>query len=807
MATSKKRARIQTGRISASKFQIGQRRGQYFAVPETPQNNSLSADQELVATLERMDVVYRTLCAVLFNFVPKSGHPGGSISSGRIVQSLLYSTMEYDFTDPDAKEADQICFAAGHKALGLYAAWALRNECMRIAHPALLPEEKKQLRLEDLLGFRRSPTTATPLFKKYGSKALDGHPTPATPFVSLATGASGVGMTTATGLAFGALDLFGQNAPRVHIIEGEGGLTPGRVYEIMAAAGSAQISNIVLHVDWNQASIDSDHVCREGERPGDYVQWNPCELAYLHDWNVVNVADGFDFKQVLAAQHLATTGMKNHQPTAVVYRTVKGWKYGMEGRVTHGAGHDFCSQGFHDSLAEFERGFGERFPRFEGDQTPENIEEVFFQFLALIRKSLEKEPRIAGALCARIEDARQRLKDRGRTPREDAPNLSAIYEDGSLSPGRHPAELALRPGAEVTTRGVLGDTLNFLNRKTNGAFIGSSADLFGSTSLADLADGISDGYFNLETQAGSRLIMLGGICEDAIGGFMAGLSSFGYHIGVGSSYGAFIAALQHVSARLHAIGQEARARTFGDRYRPFVMICAHAGPKTGEDGPTHADPQALQLIQENFPRGTMITLTPWDTQEIWPLMIASLAARPAIIAPFVTRPSESVVDRAQFGLPPAFAAAKGVYALRKANRKNGGGHGTVVLQGNGVARIFITEVLPQLETEGLDLNVFYVASAELFDLLPEAEKEEIFPESLAREAMGITEFTLPTMFRWVTSNEGRNRTLSPFAGGHYLGSGQAEMVIAEAGLHGAAQLEKVRDYAEFTAKGTPNPGR
>ena len=32
--------------------------------------------------------------------------------------------------------------------------------------------------------------------------------------------------------------------------------------------------------------------------------------------------------------------------------------------------------------------------------------------------------------------------------------------------------------------------------------------------------------------------------------------------------------------------------------------------KTGEDGPTHADPQCLQLIQENFPPGIMVTLTP-----------------------------------------------------------------------------------------------------------------------------------------------------------------------------------------------------
>ncbi len=68
------------------------------------------------------------------------------------------------------------------------------------------------------------------------------------------------------------------------------------------------------------------------------------------------------------------------------------------------------------------------------------------------------------------------------------------------------------------------------------------------------------------------------------------------------------------------------------------MVNAHAGPMTGEDGPTHACPQPLQLLQDNFAKGSSITLTPWDPQEVWPLLIAALNARPALLAPFVTRP-------------------------------------------------------------------------------------------------------------------------------------------------------------------------
>lgn len=791
----------------ATPFKWNDRRGQYYDIDAILKSNSnhFSCDDRLQGALDRYDITYRALCAILFNYVPKSGHPGGSISSGHVVASLLFKGMDYDISDPDRKDADHLCYAAGHKAMGLYAAWALRNECVRIGCKDMLAKsEKNQLRLEDLLGFRRNPTTETPLFKKYQAKALDGHPAPSTPFVRMATGASGVGVTTAVGLAFGALDYYGeQAAPFIHIVEGEGGLTPGRVQEVMAAAGTIGMPNVVLHVDWNQASIDSNRVCKEGKEFGDYVQWNPLELAYMHDWNVIWVANGMDFKQVLAAQTLARSLriQGKQRPTAIIYRTVKGWKYGIEGRSSHGAGHEFCSPEFYKALSEFEEKFAEKFPRFNGDKSPTNVEQNFFDCLLVIRRALEKSSiDCAAVLASELAASKERLQTKNRTPRADAPNIDLIYDDNALSPKEVPADLQLAPGKSVTLRGVLGDCLGYLNKKSKGAIFGSSADLFGSTSVTNLAKGFSDGYYNLEKNPNSRLLMIGGICEDGMGGFMAGLSSYGQHIGVGTSYGAFIAALQHITARLHAIGQEAKRHVSGKPCNPFVVVCAHAGPKTGEDGPTHADPQALQLMAENFPRGLVITLTPSEPTEIWPLLIASLKVRPAVIVPFVSRPNENVLDRNLLKLAPAHHAAQGVYALRSADPSAEKYHGTLVIQGNSVSEPFLHEVLPRLDKEGLNLNIYYVASAELFDLLPTQEQERIFPARLAAEAMGISEFTMPTMYRWITSVEGRARTLHSFAKGHYLGSGQAHKVLEEAGLNADGQFAAIMDYARMVSK-------
>ncbi len=777
---------------------LGPRRGIYCDVTDLLKGGKPPLTARQVKLLEEFDLVYRTLCMLLYNYVPVSGHPGGSISAGRFMAVLLLDFLDYDISRPGRDDADTISLGAGHKTMGLYSLWAMRTEALRIAAPELLPaDERLQLRLEDLLGFRRNPISRTALLKKFKAKVLDGHPTPATPFVRLATGASGVGVGSAIGLALGARDFYGPDAPRVHIVEGEGGLTPGRVSEALAAAGTASLGNVILHVDWNQASIDSNHVCREDGTPGDYVQWTPAELAYLHDWNVIAVPDGKDWQQIFAAQKKARE-MGNSQPTAIVYRTVKGWQYGLEGKASHGAGHKLCADGFFTALDPFTASAKEALPRCEasrqrcrGGSDAGILEECFWEALRCVRKTLEGNRPLTEMIVERLRAAQGRLERRRRTPRSGAPRLEAVYEIARRSAVKTPPGLTLAPGAATTLRAEFGRILDYYNRASDGALFAAAADLLGSTSLITAGQGFAAGYFNAAANPGSRILATGGICEDAMTAILAGLASFGRHSGAGSSYGAFLAPLGHIAARLHAIANQARQALEKGPYRPIILVCAHAGLKTGEDGPTHADPQPLQVLQENFPRGTVVTLTPWDPQELWPLTAAALNRRPAVIAPFVTRPTERIPDRRALGLPPAEAAAAGVYLLRRGRGKKAG---VVVLQGSEVGYAFVEEALPLLEKRGVDLNVYYVASAELFDLLPRSAREKIFPEEHARRAMGITGFTLPTMYRWVLSAQGREATLHPFRKGHYLGSGQAHMVLAEAGLDGKSQFRAIMQY-------------
>jgi transketolase len=781
-------------------FELGPRRAVEIdssTLLATQHEPPLAKDE--LAAFERFDAIYRSLCALMFNYVPMSGHPGGSISSGRFVACVVFDALDHDLSNPERPDADLLSYAAGHKALGLYAMWALRNEVARIGAPELLPaNDRLQLRLEDLLGFRRNPVTSTPLFAAFNVKPLDGHPTPATPFVRLSTGASGVGVPSSLGLALGAADYYGTDAPRIHIVEGEGGLTPGRASEAMAAAGTASLANAILHVDWNQASIDSERVCRDGNEPGEYVQWTPAELALLHDWNVIEVDDGTDIQKIVAAQRQALA-LDNGQPTAIIYRTTKGWKYGIEGRRSHGAGHQLCSADFYGAIADLEQLAELEIPRCDPTDPPcrkgseaEVVERCYWQALEAVRAVLEQDREMTDRLAGRLRSARDRLVERRRAPRSGAPRVEAIYENAAAVHDA-PPHLDLEPGAVTTLRGELGKVLDHCNRISDGALFIAAADLLGSTSVATGGRAFADGLWNARTNPDARLIAVGGICEDAISALMSGLSSYGRHIGVGSSYGAFIAALGHIASRLHAIGNQARQAVAPGPYRPFFLVLAHAGLKTGEDGPTHADPQALQLLQENFPRGTLITLTPWDPQEVWHLVCAALAQRPAVIAPVVTRPSETVIDRAALGLAPASHARDGLYRLRAAS---GPADATVVLQGSAVTYAFLEAALPRLTADGIEVDAYAVTSTELFDLLPADRQHEIFTEDRAHTAMGITGLTLPTMYRWITSRRGREATLHPYQKGRYLGSGPGHRVLEEAGLDGMSQYEAIRRFAE-----------
>jgi transketolase len=405
---------------------------------------------------------------------------------------------------------------------------------------------------------------------------------------------------------------------------------------------------------------------------------------------------------------------------------------------------------------------------------------------------IEQEEGMCESLSARVQDSFERLDGHKREAHANAPRLESVVE--ACDPRNTPSELVLKIGSKFPLRKQIGEVLGYLNRKSNGAILFGSADLSDSTAVSGANKGFAENFWHYRHNTSSRSLSMGGICEDGLSCILVGISGFGKHIGVGASYGAFLSPLGHIAARVHAISQQMKQELDPGPYSTVILQCGHAGMKTGEDGPTHADPQAYQLHAENYAPGTAITLTPWEPQEIWPLVAAGLKARPAVLVPFVTRPNEPILDRTSLGLAPESSAITGVYCLSEPSQKDL--DGIIVLQGSGVTLVFVNDVLPRLKKEGINLKVMYVASPELFDRLLDSEKQIIYNEDMAQNAMGITGFTLPTMYRWIQSDLGRKHTMHPFQRGHYLGSGPGDDVIREAGLDGSGQYAGIKNYIE-----------
>src|SRR5213595_906421 len=151
-----------------------------------------------------------------------SGHPTSCCSAADIVAALFFGHMRYDPKNSHFYNNDRFILSKGHAAPLLYAAWA---------ETGLFPAE-------DLLKLRQ-----------IGSD-LEGHPTPRLPFVDVATGSLGQGLSVAVGMALCArLDNLDY---RTYALLGDGECAEGGVWEAASLAGIYQLNNLIAVVDVNR---------------------------------------------------------------------------------------------------------------------------------------------------------------------------------------------------------------------------------------------------------------------------------------------------------------------------------------------------------------------------------------------------------------------------------------------------------------------------------------------------------------------------------------------------------------------------
>ena len=142
---------------------------------------------------------------------------------------------------------------------------------------------------------------------------LQGHPdTKKCPGVDASTGSLGQGISIAVGMALGAKHTG--NKCHVYTMIGDGESQEGLVWEASMAAAHYKLDNLTVILDHNGMQIDgtNDQVMSLGDIKAK-------ALAFGYD--VIEVADGNDMKQVLDALHAPACPGK---PRFILLQTVKG---------------------------------------------------------------------------------------------------------------------------------------------------------------------------------------------------------------------------------------------------------------------------------------------------------------------------------------------------------------------------------------------------------------------------------------------------------------------------------------------------
>ncbi len=230
------------------------------------------------ATRLRIDSVRATSAA-------GSGHPTSCASAAEIMAALFFSVMRYDPKDPKNPANDVFVLSKGHAAPILYSAWA---------EAGLFPREQ-------LLNLRKIDSD------------LEGHPTPRLPFVDVATGSLGQGISAGLGLAIHFKELERQSN-RIYVLLGDGEMAEGSVWEAAEIASYRKLDNFCVTVDINRLGQSGPTMLQHDLRPFQQ-RWE------AFGWHTIAV-DGHDLPALLAAYSEAEN--TKGQPTVVLACTFKG---------------------------------------------------------------------------------------------------------------------------------------------------------------------------------------------------------------------------------------------------------------------------------------------------------------------------------------------------------------------------------------------------------------------------------------------------------------------------------------------------
>lgn len=213
-----------------------------------------------------------------------SGHPTSCTSAADLTAALFFDVMRFRPDRPGAPDNDRFILSKGHAAPLLYAAWA----------------EAGAFSTESLATLRQIDSN------------LEGHPTPRLPFVEVATGSLGQGLSNGVGMALaGKMDALQRT---VFVLLGDGECAEGNVWEAVQIAGYYTLDNLVAIVDVNRFGQSEPTMLEH-----DLGAYRKRFEAF--GWRAFPV-DGHDMTQLVRT--LRRTKRRSGRPVVVLARTIKG---------------------------------------------------------------------------------------------------------------------------------------------------------------------------------------------------------------------------------------------------------------------------------------------------------------------------------------------------------------------------------------------------------------------------------------------------------------------------------------------------
>jgi transketolase len=596
-----------------------------------------------------------------------SGHPGLPLDAAPMAYVLWTRWLKYNPRNPQWADRDRFVLSAGHGSALLY---------------SLLHLTGYDLSLDEIKRFRQ-----------FGSKA-PGHPERRhTPGVEVTTGPLGQGMANAVGLAIAEAQLAAlYNRPGHAIVDhhtyalvSDGDLMEGVASEAASLAGHLRLGKLVCLYDDNSVTLAaSTDITFTEDRAARFAAYG---------WHTLIVADGNDLAALNAAIEEARG--ETARPSLIVVCTHIG--YGspeQDSFKAHGSPLGV------DDVRKTKQKLG--WPTEPDFLIPDAA-------LARFREAIERGARAEASWNERLAAYAKAFPDLHQE--------LACRLNGELPPGWDadiPVFEADPKG--IATRAASGKVMNAIAPRLP-ALSGGSADLDPSTKTAlkglgdfnppaagDDQQGSAGGGWSL---AGRNLHF--GVREHAMGAIVNGLAAHGGFIPYGATF-----------------------LIFSDYMRPPIRLAAlsglhvvhvftHDSIALGEDGPTHQPVEQLANLRA-IPN--VIVIRPADANETAVAWRVALEARDGPVMLVLTRQDVPTLDRKRHAA--ADGLRSGGYVLSDAPDGRPG----LILIASGSEVGLIVAAAEQLQTQGIAVRCVSMPSWELFEGLPQAERDAVLPPTV-----------------------------------------------------------------------------